>query len=70
MLWKKKIGNNKYLCSYIQEIILVSEKEDDNLECSWKGIDDSIIKRAVIPKATHTAVCDKSNWLRKSMSWH
>lgn len=46
----KKIGNNKYMCSNIQEIILVSEKEDDNLECSWKGIDDSVIKRTVIPK--------------------
>lgn len=68
---KKKIGNNKYLCSFVQKIVLVSEEEDENLECSWKGIDYSIIKRTVIiPKATHAAICDKNNWLRKSMSWH
>lgn len=68
---KKKIGNNKYLRSCVQEIVLVSEKEDDNLECSWKGIDYSIIEKTVnIQKAIHAAICDKNNWLRKSMSWH
>lgn len=46
--YEKKIGNNKYLCTYVQEIVLVAEKEDDNSECSWKAIDDSITKRTVI----------------------
>lgn len=67
----KKIGNSKYQCSCVQEIVLVSDKEDDNLECSWKGMDDSVIKRSVIiPEATHAAICDKNNWLRRRMSWH
>lgn len=50
----KKIGNSKYQCSGVQEIFLVSNKENDNLEWSWKDTADSVIKRSVIvPEATH-----------------
>lgn len=68
---KKNNGNSKYQRFCVQEIVLVFDKEDDNSECSWKGMDDSVIKSGVIiPEATHAAICHKNNWLRKRMSWH
>lgn len=67
----KKIGNSKYQCSGVEEIVLVSNKENDNSEWSWKDMADSVIKRSVtVPEATHAAICNKNNWLKKILSWH